>query len=101
MFTSGSWGKAIYSTPQACKAFSYSYDKDTKETDTKETSQFLLVCEVALGVEEKRMKATTKDRNLNWENLQALGDYRSVVHHAGVVYNHEERMVYRNTQIKP
>jgi len=83
----GAWGKGLYFSPQSCKACSYS-------------ERFLLVFEVALGSKAQRLTMTTCDKKLNWEGLRRKGKI-SVQSHAGELFHHEERVIYRSNQCKP
>eukprot|EP00746_Dinoflagellata_sp_MGD_P078467 gnl/MRDRNA2_/MRDRNA2_31375_c0_seq2.p1 gnl/MRDRNA2_/MRDRNA2_31375_c0~~gnl/MRDRNA2_/MRDRNA2_31375_c0_seq2.p1 ORF type:complete len:635 (-),score=108.33 gnl/MRDRNA2_/MRDRNA2_31375_c0_seq2:170-2074(-) len=83
----GAFGAGSYFSPQSCKAWSYA-------------ENHLLVCEVALGSEANRLTLTQQDRSLTYEKVKAAGK-RSVQCHSGAPFNHEERVVYRNTQCKP
>eukprot|EP00930_Biecheleria_cincta_P037125 TRINITY_DN2546_c0_g1_i1.p1 TRINITY_DN2546_c0_g1~~TRINITY_DN2546_c0_g1_i1.p1 ORF type:complete len:448 (+),score=57.78 TRINITY_DN2546_c0_g1_i1:136-1479(+) len=84
----GAFGPGCYFSPQACKAFSYAENN-------------LLVCEVALGIEENRLTLTVPDRTLDYDKVFVQQRKRSVQCHAGAPYNHEERIVYHPTQCKP
>merc|ERR1712032_1082539 len=94
---SGAFGKGNYFSPQACKAFSYSYDKTTGKV-----GRHILVCEVALGAVQKRLILTTPDTSLDRQKVFFAGGHRSAAHHVdGGCYLHEERIIYWNTQCKP
>lgn len=90
----GAFGKGLYFSPQACKAWSYSEDKWKKIK-----GKYLLVCEVALGLEEKRLTVTSASREINKKYVDEH-DKRSVQAHRGEPYQHEERVVYYPTQCK-
>ena len=88
----GVFGKGLYFSPQACKAYSYA-------------ERYLLICEVALGTEHKRLlvKKEHATTYFNYEMLLAK-DMRSVHHHptlSGFGYNHHEHVVFHPTQCKP
>jgi hypothetical protein len=98
----GAFGKGNYFTPQACKAFSYSYDKSASWFSGYTRGRHILVCEVALGAVDKRMILTTPDRSLDREQVCFQQGFRSTVHHVdGGYFQHEERVIYWNTQCKP
>lgn len=81
-------GPGLYFSPQSCKAFSYS-------------QKFLLLCDVALGMEEHRLTVTQRSPHLNYEEVFVKLGKRSVQSHARAPFNHEERVVYKPTQCKP
>ena len=84
----GAFGKGLYFSPQACKAFGYA-------------ENHLLVCEVALGTEENRLTLTSPDYSLDHDKVCVQQHKRSAQCHAGAPFNHEERIVYHPTQCKP
>eukprot|EP00931_Biecheleriopsis_adriatica_P055683 TRINITY_DN32976_c0_g1_i1.p1 TRINITY_DN32976_c0_g1~~TRINITY_DN32976_c0_g1_i1.p1 ORF type:complete len:605 (-),score=92.48 TRINITY_DN32976_c0_g1_i1:324-1982(-) len=93
----GAFGQGNYFSPQACKAFSYSYDKDGGIA-----GRYLLVCEVALGSVQNRKVLCARDRSLDREKVFNQEGFRSAVHHVeGGCFRHEERIIYWNTQCKP
>lgn len=85
----GSFGHGHYFSPQACKAWSYA-------------ENHLLLCEVAPGKDDDQYRLTLSnpDSTLDKDRvLDQLGK-RSAQAHIGAPYNHEERIVYKNTQCK-
>lgn len=83
----GAFGKGLYFSTQACKAFAYAQNH-------------LLLCQVALGREEHRHTVTKPDRNLSFEEVCERMGKMSVQSHAGAPFNHEERIIYKSTQAR-
>merc|ERR1719215_1821561 len=83
----GAFGPGLYFSPQACKSFQYA-------------TNYMFICEVALGSEENRLTMTTSDSSLSYQRVFQQQGKRSVQCHTGAPFNHEERIVYRSTQCK-
>lgn len=93
----GAFGQGNYFSPQACKAFTYSYDKANGDR-----GRYILVCEVALGTVENRKVLTASDTSLKRQKVFIEEGFRSAVHHVdGGCFKHEECIIYWNTQCKP
>jgi hypothetical protein len=84
----GAFGAGIYFSPQACKSMNY-------------TGKYLVVCEVALGLEKNRLTCKQADRTLDYDKVFKQMGKRSCQCHVGAPFNHEERIVYHPTQCKP
>jgi hypothetical protein len=84
----GAFGAGLYFSPEACKSMNY-------------TERYLIVAEVALGLEENRHTCTEPDPNLDYDKVFKQMGKRSCQCHAGTPFNHEERIVYHPTQCKP
>lgn len=86
--SAGAFGDGIYFSPHACKSMNY-------------TGNFLIVAEVALGLEENRLTCTSTRRELTYDIVFRQLGKRSCQCHVGAPFNHEERVVYHPTQCKP
>jgi hypothetical protein len=84
----GAFGPGIYFSPEACKSMNY-------------TGKYLIVAEVALGLEQNRHTCTRPDRTLSYDKVFKQMGKRSCQCHVGAPFNHEERIVYHPTQCKP
>jgi len=91
------FGAGLYFSPQSCKAWSYA-------------QKYLLLCEVALGDVKRQWVLEDENRELNYqkvfldkEKAKRGTGMHSVIFHPNPKcrFNHEERIVYKNTQCKP
>ena len=84
----GAFGAGLYFSPEACKSMNY-------------TGKYLIVAEVALGLEQNRHTCTQPDHSLDYNKVFKQMGKRSCQCHAGTPFIHEERIVYHPTQCKP
>lgn len=81
------FGSGLYFSTQSCKALGYA-------------ENYLLLCEVALGLPQDRLTLTSGNTRLNHGNVVLKQHKTSVQCHVGHPFKHEERVVYQPTQCK-
>jgi len=84
----GDFGKGLHLTPQSCTAF-------------KETNNFLLICEAALGKDADRLTLQARNPSLDREEVCRNQGYLSVQCHPGRSIDYQGRVVYDASQCKP
>lgn len=84
----GDFGKGLHLTPQSCTAF-------------KETENFLLICEAALGKDVERLTLEVRNPSLDYAEVCQKQGYLSVQCRPGRSIDYQGRVVYDASQCKP